>query len=46
MKNIRYILAGLIVFMVQVSVANTEVLSDNEIKQKIIRLLRQYVQNQ
>jgi hypothetical protein len=39
MKNIRYILAGLIVFMVQVSVANTEVLSDNEIKQKIIRFI-------
>jgi hypothetical protein len=39
MKNIRYILAGLIVFMMQVSLANTEVLSDNEIKQKIIRFI-------
>ena len=42
MKNIRYILAGLIVFMVQVSVANTEILSDNEIKQKIIRSLESF----
>ena len=39
MKNIRYILAGLIVFMMRVSLANTEVLSDNEIKQKIIRFI-------
>ena len=39
MKNIRYILAVLIVFMMQVSLANTEVLSDNEIKQKIIRFI-------
>ena len=39
MKNIRYILAGLIVFMMQVSLANTEILSDNEIKQKIIRFI-------
>ena len=39
MKNIRYILVGLIVFMMQVSLANTEVLSDNEIKQKIIRFI-------
>ena len=39
MKNIRYIHAGLIVFMMQVSLANTEVLSDNEIKQKIIRFI-------
>ena len=39
MKNKRYILAGLIVFMMQVSLANTEVLSDNEIKQKIIRFI-------
>ena len=39
MKNIRYIVAGLIVFMMQVSLANTEILSDNEIKQKIIRFI-------
>ena len=39
MKNIRYILAGLIVFMMQVSLANTEILSNNEIKQKIIRFI-------
>ena len=39
MKNIRYILVGLIVFMMQVSLANTEILSDNEIKQKIIRFI-------
>ena len=39
MKNIRYILAGLILFMMQVSLANTEILSDNEIKQKIIRFI-------
>lgn len=39
MKNIRYILAVLIVFMMQVSLANTEILSDNEIKQKIIRFI-------
>ena len=39
MKKIRYILSGLIVFMMQVSLANTEILSDNEIKQKIIRFI-------
>ena len=39
MKNIRYILSGLILFMMRVSLANTEVLSDNEIKQKIIRFI-------
>ena len=39
MKKIRYILSGLILFMMQVSLANTEILSDNEIKQKIIRFI-------
>ena len=39
MKKIRYILSGLILFMMQVSLANTEVLPDNEIKQKIIRFI-------
>ena len=29
MKNIRYILSGLILFMMRVSLVNTEVLSDN-----------------
>lgn len=39
MKNIRYILSGLILFIMRVSLANTEVLPDNEIKQKIIRFI-------
>ena len=42
MKTIRYIISGLIVFMMQVSLANTEILSDNEIKQKIIRSLESF----